>query len=464
MKDYKKYTILMVLIIPVFFYFYLNEEVTNGQAYTTSVIQDVTIVAVNENKLIAHQDVVVSDGKIVEIIDTKQSVLKPDFKIISGKGKFLMPGLAEMHAHIPGSNQGQERIAEVLFLYLANGVTTIRGMLGQPYHLELREKVQKGEILGPRIFTSGPSLNGNSVKTLAEAEKKVKAQKIAGYDFLKLHPGLTRENFDQIVKTATEVGIPYSGHVSVDVGIRRAIEAKYASIDHVDGYLEGLVPAAAEVVPDANGFFGINFTKLADQRNIEALAKATKEAGVWVVPTQCLMERWAGKVNPDAIIKENGMQYMPKNTLGQWVSSKRNFDRLYQLDEKTSSLFIEIRRNIIKSLHEHGVGLLLGSDSPQVFNVPGFSIHLELKAMVNAGLAPHEALTSGSSNPARFFNMSNTFGEIRKGASADFLLLNQNPLEDVAYVQNKSGVMVRGQWLDKAEIGQRLKVIEEKYK
>ncbi len=459
MKDYLKTNILLFAIPALFFA--LN---ANCQVVSKMVIQDVSLVQAAENKTIPHQDVVIENGKISGIFATGSHNYASNTTIIPGSGKFIMPGLAEMHAHIPGLNQGSERIKEVLFLYLANGVTTIRGMLGQPYHLELREMTASGEILGPRIFTSGPSLNGNSVTSKEEAINKVKAQKAAGYDFLKLHPGLTRENFDQIVATANEIGIPYAGHVSVDVGISRAIEAKYASIDHIDGYLEGLVPKSKAVAPENNGFFGINFTQLADQNNIKALVAATKRQGVWIVPTQCLMERWAGNVNPNEIIKEDGMQYMPKQTLGQWVNSKKNFDRIYNLDNHTSKLFISIRRNFIKAMNDEGVGLLLGSDSPQVFNVPGFSIHLELEAMVAAGLTPAEAIKTGTINPAKFFKMENRFGQIQIGTSADLIILNKNPLQNIGHIKERYGVVVAGNFINESTIQDRLKDIAENYK
>ncbi|MCG8321043.1 MAG: amidohydrolase family protein [Cytophagales bacterium] len=451
--------VLFLLIFPWVAGLLNPVEEAAAQSRQVTGFYDVNVVDADANRIIPHQNVLVENGKIKAIGGVGELKFERRVRVINASDKFMMPGLAEMHAHIPGIDNGLSLVEETLFLYLANGITTIRGMLGQPYHLELREMVNKEEILGPRIFTSGPSLNGNSVKSTEEAEQKVRAQKKAGYDFLKLHPGLTRENFDEIVKTANEVGIPYSGHVSVDVGIRRAIEAKYASIDHVDGYLEGLVPASAGVAAHENGFFGVNFTTLADQDKIKELAKATKASGVWVVPTQRLLERWVGIVNPNEIIKEEGMEFMNKNTLGQWVTSKKNFDRLYKLDEKTVSLFIDIRRNIIKALHDEGVGLLLGADSPQVFNVPGFSIHHELQAMRDAGLTNSQVLVMGTGNPARFFGMEKDFGTIRIGAAADLVILNDNPLEDLRHIKNNHGVMVRGKWLSREDIDKRLQVI-----
>jgi imidazolonepropionase-like amidohydrolase len=375
-----------------------------------------------------------------------------------------MPGLAEMHAHIPTNQNGSEIVEETLFLYLSNGVTTIRGMLGAPDHLTLRERVAKGEVLGPRIYTSGPSFNGNTASSPEVASQMVREQKEAGYDFLKLHPGITLENFNAIVETANEVGIPYAGHVPTDVGIRRAIEAKYASIDHVDGYLEGLVPTDAGVQADQNGFFGLNFTDLTDTGRIHDLAQATKEAGVWVVPTQSLLERWVGPTPPETLGQQPEMKYMSNQTVGGWVRQKNQFIHADNYTESRANRFNEIRRQIIKTLHEEGVGLLLGSDAPQVFNVPGFSIQHELDVMIKSGLTPYEALEIGTVNPAIYFGAEGEFGTLVPGASADMILLNSNPLGNVKNVQSRAGVMVRGQWLPEEEIQQRLHTIAEKNK
>lgn len=130
---------------------------------------------------------------------------------------------------------------DVLLLFVANGVTTIRGMLGHPKHLELRKMINNGELIAPRFYTSGPALNGESVKTQDDAVRMVKEEKQAGYDFLKILPGLTQDNFDAMARTAHEQNIPFAGHVSYHVGVWKAIEAKQQTIDHMDAFVEGLI-------------------------------------------------------------------------------------------------------------------------------------------------------------------------------------------------------------------------------
>ncbi|HMB61544.1 MAG TPA: hypothetical protein VKN36_00625, partial [Eudoraea sp.] len=243
---------------------------------TAILISDVSIVDVRTGNILQGQQIVIDSGKIKKISGVVEN--PEDYTLqINGNGKFALPGLAEMHAHIPSPDTPRERIEETLFLYLSNGITTIRGMLGHPSHLEMRAKAAAGGLLSPRIFTSSPSLNGNSIQTPEEARNKVTAYHQAGYDFLKIHPGIKREVFDELVRTANEVGIEFSGHVPVDVGIRHALESRYASIDHADGFLEGLVPESENVNSGENGFFGYNFTGLADTGKIDELVQLDRE-------------------------------------------------------------------------------------------------------------------------------------------------------------------------------------------
>ncbi|HEX6847497.1 MAG TPA: amidohydrolase family protein, partial [Chitinophagaceae bacterium] len=217
-----------------------------------TVFTKVNVIPMSEEKVMKNQDVVIKDGIITAIGESGKVKYNKDARIIEGNGKYLIPGLAEMHAHVPPVDD-MEPMKEVLTLFLCNGITTIRGMLGHPLHLELRSKIQRGEIMGPHFYTSGPSFNGNSVKTPEAGAEMVRNQKKAGYDFLKLHPGLTKENFAAIAKTAKEVNILFAGHVSFDVGVWRAIEAGYASIDHLDGFVESLVPGLDTIKEQQTG-------------------------------------------------------------------------------------------------------------------------------------------------------------------------------------------------------------------
>ena len=428
---------------------------------SATLIKNVNIVDVRTGNILEGHQIVIDSGKISSI---SQRVANADkySDIIDGKGTYAIPGLAEMHAHIPSPDTPKKRIEETLFLYLSNGITTIRGMLGHPSHLEMRRKALEGKLLSPRIFTSSPSLNGNTVPTPQEARDKVTAYKNEGYDFLKIHPGIPLDAFDELVKTAREVGIPFSGHVPVAVGIKHALESKYASVDHVDGFLEGLVPEEENVNPSENGFFGFAFTNLARTDKIPELVQLAKENEVWIVPTQSLFERWFAPVSSEELLSQPEMKYMPATVLEDWKRRKEaTTGNGSGFDSEQYKTFDAIRLQLIKSLQKNGHGMLLGSDAPQLFNVPGFSIHHEITGMLRAGLTPLEILRSGTMNPARFFGKEDQFGEIKVGMDADIVLIQSNPLNDISALKDLKGVMVRGQWLSKADIDRRLNEIAE---
>jgi len=443
------------------FAFLLVTLICSGQGPAGEIVfRNVNVIPMTEEKVIKNQDVLVNNGEIVAIGNTGTVKYKKDARIIEANGKYLIPGLAEMHAHVPPVDD-IEPMKEVLKLFLYNGITTIRGMLGHPRHLELRNKIQSGEFIGPHFYTSGPSFNGNSVKSQTAGAEMVRDQKKAGYDFLKLHPGLTKENFGAIAKTAKEVNIPFAGHVSFDVGVWRAIEAGYASIDHLDGFVESLVPGIDTIREQETGSFGMFIAKYADEKRISALMKALKEKNIWVVPTQALAERWFSPYkDADAFAREPEMIYMKEETLKNWVNSKKNImaNPKYNADEMKN--FIELRRKLIYECQKNGVGLLLGSDGPQVFNVPGFSVHHELKYMVDAGLTPYQALQSGTVNVAKYFNLKNT-GMIKTGYVSDLVLLDANPLENIENTKKIAGVMLGNYWLTKQEITTELKKLEK---
>lgn len=409
----------------------------------------VTVLPMDTDAVLADQTVIVTDGEITSIAQTR-AVRVPDQAVqIDGTGKFLMPGLGELHAHIPGGNAPDADVERTLFLYVANGVTTIRGMLGHPRHLVYRERVAKGDVLGPRIYTSGPSFNGNTARTPEAAAAMVIEQHKAGYDLLKIHPGVPRDAFDAMAAKADELKIPFAGHVPEAVGLMRALEARYRSIDHLDGYVEALVPNAS-----GSQTFGVNLAARADESRIPALVKATRAAGTWQVPTEILLVNWLNDVDPQSMAAWPEMKYVPPQTLTNWIAQKQGMTAKYPQADRQKLL--ALRRTIIKALHDGGVRFALGSDAPQTWNVPGFSAHRELGALVAAGLTPYQALRTGTANVGTYFGTQSSVGTVAAGKRADLILLDANPLTDIANSSRIAGVMVNGRWLSKADIDARL--------
>lgn len=421
-------------------------------AQQTMAIVNVNVVPMTSETVLEQQTVVVSDGVITTIGPVDDVPIPRDSVVIDGTDRFLMPGLAEMHAHVPSANS--QNIDRYFSLYVANGVTLIRGMLGQGSHLALREQLADGVVFGPRLVTSGPSLNGRTVNGAAQARQLVRNQQHSGYDFIKVHPGLTSEEFDAIGTTAMEVGIPFAGHVPVAAGIDRALQLNIATIDHLDGYFAALLPAGSHGAGGYGGFFDVMLADEIEADRIAEIAHMTAAAGTWNVPTEVLIEDRINAVPVAELRNRPGMRYMPKDKLDSWAASKEALLAEHDFDPAVAVQAIELRRQLIFELHKAGAGLLLGSDSPQVFNVPGFSLHNELGVLVAAGLTPYEALRTGTASVAEFLG-SNT-GVVAVGRSADLVLLDADPLIDIRHAQRIHGVVLRGEWHSAEALASRL--------
>jgi imidazolonepropionase-like amidohydrolase len=417
---------------------------------------NVNVIPMTEERVLPGQTVIVEDGVIALIGDVDDVPLPKDAVIVDGTDRYLMPGLAEMHAHVPDA--ASDDLDRVLTLFAANGVTTIRGMLGQPSHLALRQALLEGERFGPRLITSGPSLNGNSVEGPADAERKVNDQHLAGYDFLKIHPGLTAAEYKAIAVTANELGMPFAGHVPVAVGVEGVFAAGMATIDHLDGYMAALMPPEVDRSGGYGGFFDVLLADQVLEGLIEDVVAATVAAGTWNVPTQSLIEQLVNDESVADLSSRAENRYMPRATVQRWAQAKESQLSERGFSPEIGARAIDIRQKLILALHRAGAGLLLGSDAPQIFNVPGFSAHRELGFLVDAGLSPFEALQTGTTAPAEFLGLDT--GAIVVGKEADLVLLDANPLDDIANSRRVYGVMLRGSWHGHGDLRKRLEPFE----
>jgi imidazolonepropionase-like amidohydrolase len=406
------------------------------------VFTDVAVIPMDRQRVLERQNVVVQGGRIAAIGPATTLRLPAGGTRIDGRGKYLMPGIAEMHAHVPGEQNPQA--VDIMALYVLTGATTIRGMNGTPFQHELRRRVTAGEILGPTIFAVAPPFSGQSVGTPDEERRKVREYKAAGYDVLKIYPGIPKETYDAIVATAREVRIPYAGHVPPEVGLRHAI-ASGQSVEHLDGYVE---------------------TSRGADEAIAELARATREAGIWNSATMDVWKTILGTRSADELRRRPELIYMRPEVTDAWVKQTAQFTRgsgsfwqtaLEQVGMRQSPAeIVALRDRILQALHRAGARLLLGADSPQVFSVPGFSLAREMRAMVEAGVPTYAVLEAATKDPAAFFGQEAEFGTVEVGKRADLILVDGNPLEDIRNVHRQAGVMVRGRWLPKAEIDRRL--------
>ena len=411
-----------------------------SQAGATAFV-DVNVIPMDSERVLTGHTVLVRGDRIVAVGAATDDDVPDGGRSIGAAGKYLMPGLSEMHGHTPGGNASDTFREQVMFLYAANGVTTVRGMLGLPGDLELKAKTNTGEIWGPTLYLAGPSFNGNSVTSPSQAAGRVWTQEREGWDHLKIHPGLTVAEYDALAAAAAQAGIRFGGHVPADVGIRHAILMGQETFDHLDGYME-----------EAGGIRGPM-----DSARLEELFALTIGARAWVVPTMVLWEVGViGLGDPEALAAYPEMRYWPPQGVEGWKNRLQAVQARDAWDVEQARRHASNRTRLLGMMNEAGVGILMGTDSPQMFSVPGFSLHRELAAMAEAGMSPYEILVSGTRNVGEYFQGYDTFGTVAAGRRADLILTNANPLDDVANVAHRAGVMVRGVWKSEEEIQQGL--------
>ncbi|MEP0711054.1 amidohydrolase family protein [Algoriphagus sp.] len=453
----------MKLLTTIFLLFLFSINSGFAQSY---LLSNVNIVSLEDDQILRNQSIVIDKGKILKIIPASELIEFAGYQVIDGKGNYVYPGLAEFHSHLPVAQNGTMQLQEeAMWLYLANGVLRVRGMIGHPSHLILKEKVESGEMAGPRLFLSGPSFSGGSVSSADQAAQLVREEKAAGYDHLKLHPGLSMEEFMAISKTAKELDIPFGGHVSLDVGLEVSLENGYKSIEHIDGYLEAMVPDYSKVLePSIAGPFSMLLVEEADQAKLPRLIEMTLENEVWIAPTLTLYDRFFGSKPAEEYRNIPEMKYMSAAQVESWINAKTPYEERGILTIENVQPHMEFRNQLFLSLHRAGVPMLMASDSPQVFNVPGFSIHNEIKLMSEAGMSNYEILKSGSVNPAAYFEQEDDWGMIKAGLSADFVMVEKNPLEDLNTLKYPILVVMKGKMYDRAELQRQLDKIEANHK
>ncbi len=419
---------------------------------------DVDVIPMDAERVLERQTVVVDSGRITALGPSASTAIPQGATRIDGRGRYLLPGLAEMHGHIPTRLADAE---DVLLLYLAGGATIVRGMQGHPAQLDFRDRLENGEMIGPRLVLAAPAMRGDRVPDSATAERLVRDAAARGYDLLKVHEGLSPDVYATIVRTAAEVGLPWGGHVSDHVGVAGALAAGQSTIDHLDNYIDAMQPSDSPALA-ASGAERQRLLPLhADETRIPELARATREAGVAVVPTQILWEVLRGHRAPGPLAARPENRYMPARTRAIWLD--RTTTAYNSTTRQSAARRAALRQQLLKTMHDDGVLVLMGTDAPQIFSVPGFSLHRELPLMVEAGLTPYEVLRTGTVNIARFFGTEDQAGTVAVGKRADLLLLESNPLEDIEAVTQNAGVMVDGRWISVELIADRLERIAAKH-
>lgn len=413
-------------------------------ADAVTAFENVTVIPMDGDRTLPGHTVLVQGDRIVAVGPGASVAVPAGARRVDGRGKWLVPGLAEMHGHVPPPSAPAQQTEDVLFLYLANGITTVRGMLGAEGQLELRRRANTGELLAPTLYLAGPSFNGNSVNAPGDAVRMVREQRAQGWDLLKIHPGLTRAEYDAMARVAAQEGLRFGGHVPADVGLIHALRMGQETFDHVDGYVEYTGGATGPI----------------DPAKLDSAVRITREAGAWVVPTMALWETIYLTLPLDELTAYPELRYVSAQTVQSWVNAyNQRRTQAPFANSANNQRLIDARQQVLAALHRGGAGILMGTDAPQQFSVPGFSLHREFPRMRAAGMSPFDILATGTRNVGHYFQRNDSFGTIAVGRRADLLLLDADPLADVANLQRIAGVMVRGRWVPADEIRTRLEAI-----
>jgi imidazolonepropionase-like amidohydrolase len=403
---------------------------------------DVSVVDVEQGRVIPGQAVIITDGRISWVGDAGRASIPAGALRVPGQSRFLVPGLSDMHAHLDEDD---------LPLLLASGVTLVREMNGAPRHLAWRREIAGGTRVGPTMIVAGPLLAGTAqryrhvvLSTPDQATALVTALADSGYDFIKAYDDLAQPVYQALMAAAAARRIPVSGHISRFVGLDGVLAQGQRSIEHVEQVLNAVGGHRA------------------DTAAVDSAMRAIAASSTWVTPTLAVMEALTLTSSPPVWQRFDGpeMLYVDSDTRAWWNSLRRG-DRPAGASPRAVAYYALFQR-LARNLHQMNVSFLVGTDTPNPLMVPGFSVHLELAALEEAGIPRPVILRAATAGAARFLGTPEEFGTIRPGGRADLILVGGNPLENLNALARPEGVMARGEWLPRERLDQMMEQVRKK--
>jgi imidazolonepropionase-like amidohydrolase len=442
------------------------------------VFTHVTVIDATGASAKPNMTVVVTGDRITALGQTGRVAVPKEAEVVDATGKFLIPGLWDMHVHTITK--------DFLTLYIANGVTGVRDMFSTLEQInQWRKDITDGKFVGPRIVAAGPIVDGPkpvwpgsvAVSTDAQGRETVTSLKKQGVDFIKVYSLLPREAYLAIADEAKKQGIPFAGHVPISVSAAEASDAGQKSIEHLTGVLLGCSTKEAELAEEARQIIAKSetpmneFMRISRAQSERLLASYSEEKakalfarfaknGTWQDATLTVL-RSIASLDDSTFTNDPRLKYIPPMFRSFW-NPKTDF----RFREATAEDYARLRRNFERSLqlvgamHRAGVPILAGTDTPNPYVFPGFSLHDELGLLVKAGLTPMEALQATTRNAAKYLGLLDSVGTIEKGKRADLVLLDANPLQDISNTQKIAAVVVRGTLVPKSELQKMLAEVE----
>jgi imidazolonepropionase-like amidohydrolase len=443
----------------------LPSAASDTPAPKTVAFVHTAVVPMDTERVLRDQTVVVANGKIVAMGPAPVVSVPADAHRVDGRGRYLLPGLCDMHVHLPGPawkamlpperQDAAEALPyeDLLFPYVASGVTTVQALSATPEEVALRKAIEKGDIVGPRLIL-GRMIDGPRkawpppistwVASPEEAREAVRQAKADGYDKIKVYSFLDKASYDAIVAAADELDLDVIGHIPMSLSLEYVLDAGQKLIAHSE-----------EVAKHARGDYR--------RERIEYFADTMSERGVWMIPTlattRAIVELYR---NPDAVLQRPEARFNRhplQQAIWTFVAYKLYVPTPTEARQRIRSDFEQFQRPLTKALSAKGGKLMAGSDTILPGLVAGFALHRELREMVDAGLTPFQALRASTTSPFEYLRESDRAGTIEVGKQTDLLLLEANPLQDVAAAAKIDGVLIRGRWIGPQEIQRRMRTI-----
>ncbi len=408
------------------------------------LITNVNIVDVNTGKIVKNKTIAIDNNRITAIYD-KEIAGSDSTIVIDGKGKYLIPGLWDMHAHYTWSHVDLDP------LLIANGITGVREMWGNmPAYVEIPKRARQEGLVSPDVYLSADYIDGNPpafpgsgtivVTTPDEAVAAVNNQIAKNVDFIKVYSMLSEECFLAIAKEARKRNITFAGHIPNRVSIYTAIESGMVSSEHLHGFLEGCISLNNQNPPKTME----EFISMFSEKRFDSLCSLLAKSSMWICPT-LTVNRANGYLNDSIFINDKRIAYLPAYVLEIW-NQKMNPYTKSQVDDFANSSRVRylFELSLMGKMNEKGVKFLAGTDFPNPYVFPGFSLHDELSLMVKGGMPALDALRSATINPAIFMNKRADFGSVEAGKLASLVLLNKNPLENIENTKTIETVIIQG--------------------
>lgn len=422
-----------------------------------------TVIPMDEERVLPDHTVVVADGKIAEIGPTPKVKVPAEAFRVDATGRYLIPGLCDMHVHLLSDAWNMMLRPEVqytgkdvpyekfLFSYLANGVTTVQDLFATPEGLILRQQIARGELLGPRLILAraldGPKKGWPPpltvwVESALQARQAVLEAKKAGYDKIKVYSFLSRESYDAIISAAKELNMDVIGHVPMSLSVEYVLDAGQKLIAHSE-----------EVMKHAGDDYSAE--------RIDYFADMMAKKGVWMTPTLVTSETILELFDDSSRVlgRAEAAYFRHPMQAGVWSFIAENLYRPIPAEGrvKIREGFEKFQKPLTRAFHQKGGKLMAGTDSLLPGLVPGFALHRELMELVGVGLTPFEALRTATTRPFEYLGELDKAGTIEVGKRSDLVLLDENPLKDISGASKVAGVLVRGRWLGADEIKKRMK-------